>query len=63
MVPGGAYGSYAPDFVNKTYFEVIGTLQAGNTIQEMRSINMGENFDMGNYGEMVGLTRQFPDIF
>ena len=35
---------YFPESVGKGYYEVIGTLQQGGTIQEMNAVYMGDNF-------------------
>eukprot|EP00324_Dicrateria_rotunda_P000067 CAMPEP_0206167632 /NCGR_PEP_ID=MMETSP1474-20131121/29028_1 /ASSEMBLY_ACC=CAM_ASM_001110 /TAXON_ID=97495 /ORGANISM="Imantonia sp., Strain RCC918" /LENGTH=166 /DNA_ID=CAMNT_0053572407 /DNA_START=26 /DNA_END=527 /DNA_ORIENTATION=- len=61
LCPSGtaAYQGY----MEKGYFEVVGTLNGDSTISQMQMAFMGENLDMPMYEQMVALTHQFPDMF
>mmetsp|Transcript_31071 Transcript_31071/g.99368 ORF Transcript_31071/g.99368 Transcript_31071/m.99368 type:complete len:115 (-) Transcript_31071:278-622(-) len=49
--------------VGSGHFEVIGTLQGDATLQAAQVVNLGTNFDMGMYGEMLSVSKRFPHMF
>lgn len=42
--PSDAFGPYTPEAINKSYFEVIGTLQANQQLQQMQCVDFGDTF-------------------
>ncbi|KAK4702032.1 replication factor A3, partial [Phenoliferia sp. Uapishka_3] len=48
---------------SEAYVEVIGKVAQDLTVQELTSVNMGENLDMSLVEQAVNLTQAYPGIF
>ncbi|GAA5839948.1 hypothetical protein JCM11251_006569 [Rhodosporidiobolus azoricus] len=46
-----------------TFVEIVGKVTAENSINELSSLNLGENLDMAAADKVVELTHQYPDVF
>ncbi|GAA5915881.1 hypothetical protein JCM6882_001748 [Rhodosporidiobolus microsporus] len=46
-----------------TFVEVVGKMTGESSINELSSLNLGEDLDMAAANKVVELTHQFPDVF
>ncbi|BGO94587.1 hypothetical protein NBRC10512_004985 [Rhodotorula toruloides] len=49
--------------LSSTFVEVIGKVQSETSMQELSTLNLGDNIDMEVANKVVELTHQYPDVF
>ncbi|BGP17714.1 hypothetical protein JCM10213_005294 [Rhodosporidiobolus nylandii] len=49
--------------LSDTFVEVVGKVTGSNSMNELSSLNLGDNIDMEAANKVVELTHQYPDVY